>query len=90
LNVPLADQSILQPYIVVRHLQAIAPDEQEVIVDIGTGSGYTAAIAAEIVESLMSVNRIESLNHFAKSNLEDADINYVRLRLRNGNLLDKK
>lgn len=75
-----ADQTISQPYIVALTLQAIDPDEQDVILDIGTGSGYAAAVAAEIVESVMSVERIESLYHFAESNLEDAGINNIRLR----------
>jgi protein-L-isoaspartate(D-aspartate) O-methyltransferase len=75
-----ADQTISQPYIVALTLQAIDPDESDVILDIGTGSGYAAAVAAEIVDSVVSVERIESLYQFAESNMQDAGIQNVRLR----------
>lgn len=75
-----ADQTISQPYIVALTLQAIDPDESDVILDIGTGSGYAAAVAAEIADSVMSVERIESLYQFAESNMSDAGIKNVRLR----------
>src|SRR6056297_550223 len=81
-----ADQTISQPYIVALTLQAIDPDEGDVILDIGTGSGYAAAVASEIADSVMSVERIESLHQFAESNLEYAGIKNVRLRHGDGTL----
>lgn len=81
-----ADQTISQPYIVALTVQAIDPSEDDVILDIGTGSGYAAAVAAEIATSVKSVERIESLYRFAKSNLEDAGIANVELRHGDGTL----
>jgi len=81
-----ADQTISQPYIVALTLQAIDPDEDDVILDIGTGSGYAAAVAAEIADSVLSVERIESLYQFAGSNLDDAGIKNVRLRHSDGTM----
>lgn len=75
-----ADQTISQPYVVALTIQALDPGEDDVILDIGTGSGYAAAVAAKIVKSVMSVERIESLYNFAKSNLKDAGIENVQLR----------
>ncbi|WP_340104914.1 protein-L-isoaspartate(D-aspartate) O-methyltransferase [Rhodohalobacter sp. 8-1] len=75
-----ADQTISQPYVVALTIQALDPGEEDVILDIGTGSGYAAAVAAEIANSVMSVERIESLYNFAKSNLEEAGITNVQLR----------
>lgn len=75
-----ADQTISQPYVVALTVQAIDPDEGDVILDIGSGSGYAAAVAAEIATSVKSVERIESLYQFAKSNLEDAGITNVEIR----------
>jgi len=79
-----ADQTISQPYIVALTLQAMNPGEGDVILDIGTGSGYAAAVASEIVKSVYTVERIESLYHFAKSNLEKAEITNVQLKHSNG------
>ena len=81
-----ADQTISQHYIVALTLQAIDPDEDDVILDIGTGSGYAAAVAAEIADSVLSVERIESLYQFAGSNLDDAGIKNVRLRHSDGTM----
>lgn len=75
-----ADQTISQPYIVALTLQTIDPEPDDIILDIGTGSGYAAAVAAEIVENVMSVERIESLYEFAASNLKDAGVDNVHLR----------
>lgn len=81
-----ADQTISQPYVVALTIQAINPGEGDVILDIGSGSGYAAAVAAEIATSVKSLERIESLYHFAKSNLENAGITNVDLRHGDGTL----
>lgn len=75
-----SDQTISQPYIVALTIQAIDPDEDDVILDIGTGSGYAAAVASEIAKTVKSVERIESLVHCASENLKEAGIENVELR----------
>ena len=54
-------QTISQPYIVAEMTQALQPNDQDRILEIGTGSGYQAAILAEIVFRVYTVERIYPL-----------------------------
>jgi protein-L-isoaspartate(D-aspartate) O-methyltransferase len=67
-------QTISQPYIVAEMTQALQPSEDDRVLEIGTGSGYQAAILAEIVFRVYSVERIHSL--FVKSRKLFDNLNY--------------
>lgn len=54
-------QTISQPYIVAEMTQALQPGEEDRILEIGTGSGYQAAVLAEIVFRVYTVERIYAL-----------------------------
>ena len=54
-------QTISQPYIVAEMTQALALTKNDRVLEIGTGSGYQAAILAEIVYRVYTVERIFSL-----------------------------
>lgn len=54
-------QTISQPYIVAEMTQALALNKEDRVLEIGTGSGYQAAILAEIVFRVYSIERIHSL-----------------------------
>jgi protein-L-isoaspartate(D-aspartate) O-methyltransferase len=54
-------QTISQPYIVAEMTQALQPGADDRILEIGTGSGYQAAILAEIVFRVYTVERIYAL-----------------------------
>ena len=54
-------QTISQPYIVAEMTQALELTGEERVLEIGTGSGYQAAILAEIVFRVFTVERIHSL-----------------------------
>ncbi len=54
-------QTISQPYIVAEMTQALQLTEEDRVLEIGTGSGYQAAILAEIVFRVYTVERINSL-----------------------------
>jgi protein-L-isoaspartate(D-aspartate) O-methyltransferase len=54
-------QTISQPYIVAEMTQALQPNEEDRILEIGTGSGYQAAVLAEIVYRVYTIERISSL-----------------------------
>lgn len=54
-------QTISQPYIVAEMTQALAPTKDDRILEIGTGSGYQAAILAEIVYRVYTIERINAL-----------------------------
>jgi len=54
-------QTISQPYIVAEMTQALQPDEEDRMLEIGTGSGYQAAVLAEIVFRVYTIEKIHSL-----------------------------
>jgi len=54
-------QTISQPYIVAEMTQALQPAEGDRVLEIGTGSGYQAAVLAEIVFRVYTVERIYPL-----------------------------
>ena len=56
-----ADQTISQPYIVALMTEALALKGGEKVLEIGTGSGYAAAVLAEIAGEVYTVERIEQL-----------------------------
>jgi len=59
-------QTISQPYIVALMIQALELKGPEKVLEIGTGSGYQAALLAELVKSVYSVERIPELAEAAK------------------------
>lgn len=60
------DQTISQPYIVALMTQALELTPKDRALDIGTGSGYAAAILSRIAEKVYSVERYKSLADTAK------------------------
>jgi protein-L-isoaspartate(D-aspartate) O-methyltransferase len=59
-------QTISQPYIVALMIQSLELKGQEKILEIGTGSGYQAALLAELVKAVYSVERIPKLAEAAR------------------------
>ncbi len=67
---PLAEgQTISQPYIVALMLEAIGPRPSHAVLEIGTGSGYVAALLAELVRSVVTVERRGGLADSARERL---------------------
>jgi len=67
---PIAEgQTVSQPYIVARMLEGLALDGSEIVLEVGTGSGYQTALLAELCRHVESVERHESLAGSAKSTL---------------------
>ncbi|MFH2219574.1 MAG: protein-L-isoaspartate(D-aspartate) O-methyltransferase [Pseudomonadota bacterium] len=54
-------QTISQPYIVAEMTQALQPNENDRVLELGTGSGYQAAILSEIVFRVYTIERIHPL-----------------------------
>ena len=54
-------QTISQPYIVALSTELIEAQARHVVLEVGTGSGYQAAVLAEIVERVYSIEVVESL-----------------------------
>jgi protein-L-isoaspartate(D-aspartate) O-methyltransferase len=63
-------QTISQPYIVALMTELLRPDSDDVILEVGTGSGYQAAILAEIVDTVYSIEIICELQERADSTLK--------------------
>lgn len=75
-----SEQTISQPYVVALTIQALDPGPEDVILDVGTGSGYAAAVAGKIVKEVFTIERIESLATSAQKNLEEAGCDNVHLK----------
>jgi protein-L-isoaspartate(D-aspartate) O-methyltransferase len=73
LNRPLPigyGQTISQPYIVALMTQLLEVDEDDTVLEIGTGSGYQAAVLAEIVKTVHTVEIIQPLAESAAKRLQ--------------------
>jgi len=75
-------QTISQPYIVALMTQLARPQGQHRALDIGTGSGYKAAILAELCKEVYSIEIVEPLAQEAKKRLED--LGYKNITVRSG------
>jgi protein-L-isoaspartate(D-aspartate) O-methyltransferase len=78
-------QTISQPYIVALICQALELEGGEQVLDVGTGSGYQAAVLAELAGDVVSVERIPELAAQARRNLEAAGY-HVDVRVGDGSL----
>ncbi|HEY3777507.1 MAG TPA: protein-L-isoaspartate(D-aspartate) O-methyltransferase [Rhizomicrobium sp.] len=80
---PIGDeQTISQPYIVALMTEALGLEGGERVLEIGTGSGYAAAVLGEIAGEVYTVERIARLAQKASSVLEHHG--YVNVRVRHG------
>lgn len=78
-------QTISQPYIVALMTEALKLSGKEKVLEVGTGSGYQAAILAEIGCKVFSIEKIPSLAERAKKTLKN--LNYsVKIKVGDGTL----
>lgn len=77
-------QTISQPYIVALMIEALALQGGEKVLEIGAGSGYAAAVLAEIAGEVFTVERIGQLAERAAINLADAGYGNVHVRHADG------
>lgn len=79
-------QTISQPYMVAIICQVAEVQDGNRVLDIGTGSGYQAAVLAELGGEVHTVERIPELAERARENLERAGYADVRVHLGDGSL----
>ena len=79
-----ARQTISQPYIVAFMVEALALRGEEKVLEIGAGSGYAAAVVAEIADEVYTVERIGQLAERAADNLARAGCDNVHVRHADG------
>lgn len=77
-------QTISQPYIVALMTDVMEPAPGDVILEVGTGSGYQAAVLAELVGRVYTVEIIEPLARDAKSRLSRLGYDNVEVRQGDG------
>ena len=80
------DQTISQPYIVAAMCELLTLDGTEHVLDVGTGSGYAAAVLDELAASVVSVERIDVLAERARRALEETGHGAVEVRVADGSL----
>jgi protein-L-isoaspartate(D-aspartate) O-methyltransferase len=76
------DQTISQPYIVAFMTEQLDPQPTDRVLEIGTGSGYQAAVLAQLVAEVYTIEIIEPLAQRAEADLKR--LGYTNLRVRAG------
>ncbi|MGD9635219.1 MAG: protein-L-isoaspartate(D-aspartate) O-methyltransferase [Pirellulales bacterium] len=79
-------QTISQPYTVAFMCQEARLHGGDTVLEIGTGSGYGAAVLAELVQAVHTIERIEPLYHAAAERLARLDYENVLVHLDDGSL----
>ena len=77
-------QTISQPYIVALMTDLLQLEANDSVLEIGTGSGYQAAILSQLCKQVYTVERIPELADKAKARLEKLGYNNVKIKTSNG------
>ena len=81
-----ADQTISQPYIVALMIESVEPHTGERALEIGTGSGYAAAVLSRIVDEVYTVERHEELANLSTERLNGLGYSNVKVLRGDGTL----
>jgi len=79
-------QTISQPFVVATICSLLALDGHERVLDVGTGSGYQAAVLAELASEVVTIERIPELAESAREALAQAGYENVEVRIGDGSL----
>jgi protein-L-isoaspartate(D-aspartate) O-methyltransferase len=77
-------QTISQPYIVALMAEALSLEGDERVLDVGTGSGYAAAVVARLAREVYSIERHASLADRARGLLRELGVDNVEVRVGDG------
>ncbi len=77
-------QTISQPYIVAFMTELLRPEPDDVVLEIGTGSGYQAAVLSSLVKTVVSIEILPELADQAKVQLAAAGRNNVQVIIGDG------
>jgi len=72
------NQTISQPYVVAAMTQLIIADKPQKVLEVGTGSGYQAAVLAALVAKVYTVERIEPLAVLARQRFRTMGLRNIR------------
>jgi protein-L-isoaspartate(D-aspartate) O-methyltransferase len=79
-------QTMSQPYMVAKMCELLSLDGDERVLDVGTGSGYHAAVLAELAEEVVTIERVPELAERAREALVAAGYDNVDIRVGDGTL----
>ena len=79
-------QTISQPFIVATICALLELSGAERVLDVGTGSGYQAAVLAELADEVVTIERVPELAEMAREALRQAGHGEVEVRLGDGSL----
>jgi protein-L-isoaspartate(D-aspartate) O-methyltransferase len=79
-------QTMSQPYIVAKMSELLSLDGDERVLDVGTGSGYHAAVLAELADDVVTIERVPALAERAREALAAAGYDDVEVRVGDGTL----
>jgi protein-L-isoaspartate(D-aspartate) O-methyltransferase len=79
-------QTISQPYMVARICEALRLSGDERVLDVGTGSGYQAAVLAELAAEVYTIERIPELAERARERLAEGGYERVHVHVGDGTL----
>jgi protein-L-isoaspartate(D-aspartate) O-methyltransferase len=79
-------QTISQPYMVAYMTQVIKPNPQMKVLEVGTGSGYQAAVLAEIVQEVYTIEIVPEHGAMAARRLKELGYNNVQVKVGDGYL----
>jgi protein-L-isoaspartate(D-aspartate) O-methyltransferase len=79
-------QTISQPFIVAMICQLLELSGDERVLDVGTGSGYQAAVLAELAADVVTIERVPELAARARATLAGAGLERVDVRVGDGSL----
>jgi protein-L-isoaspartate(D-aspartate) O-methyltransferase len=77
-------QTISQPYIVAYMTELLRPKQEHKVLEVGTGSGYQAAVFAEIVSNVYTIEIIEELGKSAKERLANLEYKNIEAKIADG------
>lgn len=78
------EQTISQPFVVAAMTQLLAPEEDDKVLEIGTGSGYQAAVLAELANEVYTIEIVPELGKRAKKTLDRLDYGNVHVLIGDG------
>lgn len=78
------NQTISQPYIVARMTEILIETRPQKVLEVGTGSAYQAAVLAQLVPKVYTVERILALVPFARQRLRELNLRNVSLKQSDG------
>jgi protein-L-isoaspartate(D-aspartate) O-methyltransferase len=84
---PIASgQTISQPYIVALMTELLELKDTEKVLEIGTGSGYQAAVLAKLAAEVHTIERHANLAHYAEAILSQLELENVHVHIGDGSL----